>query len=136
MDRGQPGAALALQRLDVVEQEQQANQQGEHVHRADRQRPRRLQERGVEPNIRLYLENPPSEAELQEILRLLGRRPRELMRKGEAEYKEQGLGDESLSDAELVAAMVATPKLIERPIVMANGKAAVGRPPESVLDIL
>ena len=95
-----------------------------------------LQAQGIEPEIRLYLENPPSADELTHILALLDRSPRELMRTGEAEYKQQGLSDGSLSDKALVAAMVATPKLIERPIVLANGKAAVGRPPESVLDIL
>jgi arsenate reductase len=95
-----------------------------------------LQDRGIEPEIRLYLENPPSAEELTAILALLGRSPRELMRKGEAEYKQQGLADESLSEEALVYAMAATPKLIERPIVVANGKAAVGRPPESVLEIL
>ena len=58
------------------------------------------------------------------------------MRKGEAEYREQGLADESLSEEQLIAAMVATPRLIERPIVLHNGKAAIGRPPESVLEIL
>jgi arsenate reductase len=62
--------------------------------------------------------------------------PRELMRTQEAEYKENGLGDKSLSDAELIEAMIRIPKLIERPIVLANGKAAVGRPPEAVLAIL
>ena len=95
-----------------------------------------LQERGIEPDIRLYLQDPPDSAELEGILALLGRSPRELMRKGEAEYREQGLADENLNDEALVAAMAATPKLIERPIVLANGKAAVGRPPESVLEIL
>lgn len=95
-----------------------------------------LQDRGIEPEIRLYLETPPDAAELRDILALLGRSPRELMRKGEADYKAQGLADERLDDAALIAAMVKTPKLIERPIVLANGKAAVGRPPESVLDIL
>ena len=95
-----------------------------------------VQERGFEPDIRLYLENPPSEDEIREILTLLGRSPRELMRKGEAEYKEQGLAEPSLDDDALISAMAATPRLIERPIVLANGKAAVGRPPESVLDIL
>lgn len=94
-----------------------------------------LQENGVEPDIRLYLQDPPDAAELQDILAKLGKSPRELMRKGEAEYREQGLADVSLDDA-LLAAMVATPKLIERPIVLANGKAAIGRPPESVLEIL
>lgn len=95
-----------------------------------------LQEHGIEPEIRLYLENPPDPAELAGILDLLGRAPRELMRRGEAEYREQNLADDGLDDEALIAAMCATPKLIERPIVLANGKAAVGRPPESVLDIL
>ena len=95
-----------------------------------------LQDRGIEPDIRLYLQDPPDAMELAAILSLLGKRPRELMRKGEAEYRELGLADEGLDDTDLVEAMVATPKLIERPIVLANGKAAVGRPPESVLDIL
>ena len=95
-----------------------------------------LQERGIEPEIRLYLENPPSANELRSILKLLGRDPRDLIRKGEAEYREQNLDDPNLDDNALIAAMVSTPKLIERPIVLANGKAAVGRPPESVLEIL
>jgi arsenate reductase len=95
-----------------------------------------LEERGLAPEIRLYLQDPPDAAELTKILRLLGKSPRELMRKDEAEYREQGLANESLDDNTLIHAMSATPKLIERPIVLANGKAAVGRPPESVLDIL
>jgi arsenate reductase len=95
-----------------------------------------LEERGIDPVIRLYLQDPPDAAELGDILALLGKSPRELMRKGEAEYKEQGLADDNLDDAALIAAMCATPRLIERPIVLAQGKAAVGRPPESVLDIL
>lgn len=95
-----------------------------------------LQQQGVEPEIELYLESPPDAAELRSILNKLGKTPRELMRKGETEYREQGLKDESLSDDELIRAMLATPKLIERPIVLANGRAAIGRPPESVLDIL
>ena len=95
-----------------------------------------LQERGIEPEITLYLETPPGASELSSILELLGREPRELMRVKEPEYAAQGLDDPSLSRDELIAAMVATPKLIERPIVLANGRAAVGRPPESVLEIL
>ena len=95
-----------------------------------------LEERGIEPNIVTYLDTPPTTDQLNEVLGLLGRTPRELMRKGEAEYKEQGLENSDLTDAHLGEAMVATPKLIERPVVLANGKAAVGRPPESVLDIL
>ena len=95
-----------------------------------------LTERGIEPEIIRYLETPPTEQELSEILDALGRQPRELMRTGENEYKELGLDNPDLSREELIAAMVATPKLIERPIVLANGKAAVGRPPENILTIL
>ena len=95
-----------------------------------------LEEQGVQPSIIKYLETPPSAAQLQEILNLLALTPRQLMRIKEAEYKALGLDDENLSNAELIAAMIATPKLIERPIVLANGKAAIGRPPENVLAIL
>ena len=95
-----------------------------------------LRERGIEPEITLYLENPPDAGELRSILKKLGLTARELMRKGEAEYREQGLADESLTEAELIAAMVANPRLIERPIVLANGRAAIGRPLEAVIEIL
>ena len=95
-----------------------------------------LRERGLDPKITRYLENPPNAAELRSILKKLGISARELMRKGESEYREQNLSDQSLDEEALVAAMVATPRLIERPIVLANGRAAVGRPPESVLQIL
>ena len=95
-----------------------------------------LRERGIEPEITLYLENPPDAGELRSILQKLGLTARELMRKGEAEYREQGLADESLTEAELIAAMVANPRLIERPIVLANGRAAIGRPLEAVIEIL
>jgi arsenate reductase len=95
-----------------------------------------LQERGIEPEITLYLESPPDAGELRSILKKLGLTARELMRKGEAEYREQGLADESLTEDELIAAMVASPRLIERPIVLANGQAAIGRPLESVIEIL
>jgi arsenate reductase len=95
-----------------------------------------LEERGIEPDIVRYLETPPSADELNGILAMLGRSPRELIRRGESEYKALGLNDPALDDAALVAAMVEHPRLIERPIVVAGGKAAVGRPPESVLGIL
>jgi len=95
-----------------------------------------LQERGIEPEITLYLESPPDADELRSILQKLGLTARELMRKGEAEYREQGLADESLTEDELIAAMVASPRLIERPIVLASGRAAIGRPLESVIEIL
>jgi arsenate reductase len=95
-----------------------------------------LQSRGIEPTIVEYLKTPPTASELDDILGKLGLEPRELMRKGEAVYKEAGLADAALDRAALIAAMVANPILIERPIVLANGKAAIGRPPENVLAIL
>lgn len=95
-----------------------------------------LEERGLSPDIIKYLDTPPSAERLAEILARLGRSPRELMRTNEADYKAQGLADKALSDQDLIAAMVATPKLIERPVVITADKAAVGRPPESVLEIL
>jgi len=95
-----------------------------------------LREHSIEPEITLYLENPPDAAELRLILGKLGMTARQLMRTGEAAYRELGLSDTTLSETALIAAMVSHPALIERPIVMANGKAAIGRPPESVLDIL
>jgi arsenate reductase (glutaredoxin) len=95
-----------------------------------------LEEQGMQPEIIEYLKHPPTAAELQDILHKLGLKPRELMRTKETEYQANGLDDQTLSDAELIEAMIRIPKLIERPIVLANDKAAVGRPPESVLAIL
>ena len=95
-----------------------------------------LTDRGIEPEIIRYLETPPTEQQLGEILEMLDCQPRELMRTKEKEYREQGLDNPDLSRGELIRAMVATPKLIERPIVVNGGKAAVGRPPENVLAIL
>lgn len=95
-----------------------------------------LEERGIAPTVIDYLKNPPSEAELDKLLKLLRLEPRELMRKQEAEYKQAGLDDPALSRTQLIRAMVTYPKLIERPIVVANGKAAIGRPPEKAIEIL
>jgi len=95
-----------------------------------------LQEAGVDPEVIEYLQTPPDADQLVSILRKLGLKPRELMRKGQSEYKAMGLDEVQLSDEQLVAAMLEAPILIERPIVLANGKAAIGRPPESVLEIL
>lgn len=95
-----------------------------------------LRNRGVEPTIVEYLKTPPDAAQLDEILLQLGIEPRDLMRKTEASYKEAGLDDPTLDRATLIAGMVAHPILIERPIVLASGKAAIGRPPENVLSIL
>ena len=93
-----------------------------------------LRERGIEPEIIEYLVTPPSAEELKNILGLLGKSPRDIMRKKEA--KEAGLDDPTLDDEALIAGMAANPKVIERPIVLNAGKAALGRPPESVIDIL
>ncbi len=95
-----------------------------------------LEEQNITPDVRLYLENPPSAAELTEIVAQLDIAPRALLRKGEAEYKENNLADKSLTDKQIIDLMVTYPRLIERPIVITNGKARIGRPPESVLEIL
>lgn len=95
-----------------------------------------LQENGIEPEIVLYLENTPSTDTLAKVIDTLGISVRELMRTGEAAYKENNLKDASLSDQQLLEAMIAHPKLIQRPIVLANGQARIGRPPESVLEIV
>lgn len=91
---------------------------------------------GVETRVIAYLETPPSREELQAILAMLGMRPRELMRRHEAEYSENRLDDPALDDAALIDAMLRHPRLIERPIVIHNGKAVIGRPPTSVRSIL
>ena len=95
-----------------------------------------LQERGIEPEVIAYLDNPPDGQVLAAILDLLVLEPRDLMRRKEAAYTDAGLDDPELTRETLIAAMVANPVIIERPIVLANGKAALGRPPEAVLDIL
>ena len=95
-----------------------------------------LKERNIEPQVILYLETPPSTEELSNLLDKLGISARQLLRKGEEAYKDNNLKDDSLSEAQLIQAMHDFPKLIERPIVVANGKAALGRPPEQVLEIL
>ncbi len=95
-----------------------------------------LEERGIRPKIVLYLETPPGAEEIDRVLGLLGRDPRQLMRRKEPEYRELGLDDPALSRDRLIAAMAAHPRLIERPVVIRGGRAAVGRPPEAVLDIL
>ncbi len=96
-----------------------------------------LQEKGIEPEVVKYLETPPTEEELRGIIRMLGfSSARDLMRKKEKEYKELGLDDPAKTEDELIRAMVEHPRLIERPIVIRDGKAALGRPPEKVIDIL
>ena len=95
-----------------------------------------LKEQGIEPDVRLYLENPPTEDELTSILEMLAIPAKDLLRRGEPEYKELGLGNQNFSEQKLIQLMIKHPKLIERPIVIAGGKAVIGRPPEQVLNLL
>lgn len=94
-----------------------------------------IEENGESFIVKEYLKNPPSKEELKQVVSLLGIKPLELIRKGEAEFKENFKGKD-MSDDEWLDAMVAYPKLIERPIVIHENKAAIGRPPENVLDII
>lgn len=95
-----------------------------------------LEERGVAPEVVCYLESPPSAGELAALLKKLGIGARDLLRKGEDEYEALGLSNENLPESELIAAMVAHPILIERPIVVKGAVAIIGRPPERVLQLL
>ncbi|MDC3263805.1 arsenate reductase (glutaredoxin) [Porticoccaceae bacterium] len=95
-----------------------------------------LQDQGLEPEIVLYLQTPPNSQTLSLLLKKLGLNARQLLRRGEQEYKDQNLADASLSEQQVIAAMTQSPKLIERPIVVNGQRAAIGRPPESVLEIL
>jgi|TARA_Y100000588_G_scaffold189301_1_gene203230 arsenate reductase len=95
-----------------------------------------LEEKGVQPDIIEYLQTPPSAEELGRMLEALGMEPRALMRKKEEPYKALNLADESLGSEALIDAMIENPILIERPVVVNNGKYALGRPPENVLEIL
>jgi len=95
-----------------------------------------LQAQGCEPDLVLYLDTPPNAKQLKALLAQLGISARQLLRKTEDAYKELNLADEKLSEAALIKAMVAHPKLIERPIFINGDSAVVGRPPETVLNIL
>jgi arsenate reductase (glutaredoxin) len=95
-----------------------------------------LQAQGVDVEIIEYLKTPPNAKELDDILQKLNMEPRELMRKKEAVYKESGLNNPSLDRQALINGMINNPILIERPLVITNDKAAIGRPPETVLAIL
>jgi arsenate reductase len=95
-----------------------------------------LEENGVQPEVVLYLESPPSAGDLKDLLVKLGINARDLLRKGEDAYKENNLKDKDLSDDDLIAAMVSFPKLIERPIVVKGKQAVLGRPPENVLALI
>ncbi|MEO4047864.1 arsenate reductase (glutaredoxin) [Pseudomonas sp. CAU 1711] len=95
-----------------------------------------LEARGLQPTVVRYLETPPSAAELRALLGKLGIPARQLLRSGEDEYKALNLADASLDEEQLIAAMAAHPRLIERPILVAGERAVIGRPPEKVLELL
>ena len=95
-----------------------------------------LQNKGIAPEIREYLKEPPSKAEVETLLDLVGGEPSELIRDGEAEFKAWKKKKSELSKAEIVQAIAAHPILLQRPIVVAGKKAAIGRPPEAVLPLL
>ncbi|WP_019023936.1 MULTISPECIES: arsenate reductase (glutaredoxin) [unclassified Thioalkalivibrio] len=95
-----------------------------------------LREQGVEPEIVEYLKTPPDAATLKSVIEKLGIRPRDLLRTGEAEYRELGLKDAEMDDEALIQTMIQHPKLIERPILVVGDQARLGRPPEQVLEIV
>jgi arsenate reductase len=95
-----------------------------------------LKDRGVHPEVIEYLDQPPSAATLRGLLGKLGLEARQLLRKGEPEYHDLGLADNSLTQDQLIQAMIDHPRLMERPIVVSGAGARIGRPPESVLEIL
>jgi len=94
-----------------------------------------LEEKGVEAEVVKYLDTPPTKEELTEVLKMIGISPRELMRTKETIYKELNLKEET-DEEKLIEAMVANPKLIERPVVIKDGKAAIGRPIENIIELL
>jgi arsenate reductase len=95
-----------------------------------------LRQQGLEPHIVEYLKEPPSVNELASLLDLLDMEPRDLMRKKEEVYRQEDLAAADMTRQDLIQALHDHPRLIERPIVVANGKAALGRPPAKILDIL
>jgi arsenate reductase len=95
-----------------------------------------LRQNGADPEVIEYLKTPPTLDELRSLLTKLGLKARELLRTKEPEYKQAGLDNPALSEDEVLRAMVSQPKLIERPIVVSGDKAALGRPPDRVLEIL
>ena len=95
-----------------------------------------LEARGLTPTIVHYLETPPSVEQLRELLRKLGLPARQLLRSGEEQYSALNLADSSLSEEQLLSAMAAQPKLIERPILIVGNRALIGRPTEKLLELL
>lgn len=95
-----------------------------------------LEERGLQPTLVHYLDTPPSAAQLREVLDKLGLPARQLLRSGEDQYRELNLADQALTEDALIEAMVAHPRLIERPILITADRAVIGRPPENILELL
>ncbi|MEX1056814.1 MAG: arsenate reductase (glutaredoxin) [Natronospirillum sp.] len=95
-----------------------------------------LQEHGIEPQVELYMDTPPTKAEMKQLLNKLGLDARDLLGCWEAAYKKLGLADKSLGEDALIDAMRSEPKLIQRPIVVAADRAVLGRPPENALDLI
>ena len=95
-----------------------------------------IKDKGIEPEIIHYLEKPPTVSVLSKIVDYLQMKPRDLLRKGEEEYKSFNLKDMSLNDSTILKIMSENPKLIERPIVLSGNKAIIGRPPENVLELI
>lgn len=95
-----------------------------------------LRDHGIEPDIIEYLKNPPDEKTLRSLAKMLGLKPRQFIRRGEADFKALSLKEQLNSDDVLFKAMAAHPKLIERPIAVAGKRASLGRPPENVLNLL
>ena len=95
-----------------------------------------LESRGIEVSVIEYLKEPPDDIELRQLLDLLGISARDLLRKSEAPYKQLNLGDPAKTEDEIIEAILKFPILMERPIVVTNGQARLGRPPEAVLEIL
>lgn len=95
-----------------------------------------LMDQGVNPQVIEYLETPPDAKTIRKLLKKLNYSARDLLRKGEQEYRDLGLAEESLGDEQIIQAMVSHPRLIERPIVETENGARIGRPPEAVLEVL
>ena len=95
-----------------------------------------LRDQQIVPEVIEYLQTPPTHKELSDILQLLKLEPRQLMRTKESAYQQNNLDDDNLTEQQLIEAMVLHPILIERPIVIHNNKATLGRPPENILEIL
>tara|TARA_B100000989_G_scaffold286025_1_gene254272 strand:- start:590 stop:946 length:357 start_codon:yes stop_codon:yes gene_type:complete len=95
-----------------------------------------INDHGIQPIIVEYLKTPLKKSELESISKLLNKRPKDFLRKNEADFKENNIKNVIENDAELINEMVKFPKIIERPIVLYKNKAVIGRPPENVLEIL